>query len=1422
MKHSELSDWLAGLGLEAYFDVLVAEGYEAPDDLIGLQESDLEKLGFKMKHRKDLQKALTQRSSAGSSAGASEEPLPRPEQSPGPTDSPATANGGPALDLPNLGRTDTPLKLFLSYGRDDLVQEVRAVRDALRARGHEVWFDEEQLDPGKTWDQRIDEGLQWCDKVVLTMTPHSVRQPDGFCLNELAKALERHKEIIPLLVAEVPGGAPITICRIQYLDIRRSIPAAQQAAGFLDSMQRLCRAIEKGDLDYEGGQQYLRSHLRPLDFAGDIEGHVARFVGRQELQKRLRAWLDDPAASQVLWLTGSPGLGKSAIAARLAHGWAEIDAMHFCRMGIQDTNDPASAILSIAYQLSQRLDTYRARLSRLELEREAQKPDPGTLFNTLLVAQFSRQYPVPEKPCVVILDGLDEATQPDGSNPLAEVLAAQWRRLPRWLRLIVSSRPDAEVQGWLTGAHTLSLSGSDPEQQADLSVFLRQQLQAMGRSVSEAVLQRILVASEGAFHYVVRLVEDAREGLCNPEDPVDLPPGMNTFYLQSFRRRFRDAAEYRLQCRPLLALVLASPEPLPLQVMAQVEGIDAFEVRERLLRLGSMVVMEPAQAPLGAEWDMVRLVHASLRTWLTGLDERRMPLAQAFAVQPAVKALAGQVLNLWDKSGGKEGEKVAPMGFVARTLWPLLKALQDEAAMERVGFDLSLYWEHRRLALAIEPAEFAAEAGLRSFEAGVTEPVALEGGGKCLGHLGGLQVALGRSGLALSSFRRSLAILERLAAQDLDNMGWQSGLAATYNRIGGVLESQGNLAGALEEFRKALAIRDRLAAQDPDNAGWQSELAATYNRIGGVLESQGNLAGGLEEFRKALAIRDRLAAQDPDNAGLQGKLSESQDRIGRVLRAQGNLAGALEEHRKSQAIMERLAAQDPDNARWQRNLGVRYNRIGGVLEAQGDLAGALEEHRKDQAIMQRLVVQDPDNADWQRELSVSNNRIGAVLESQGNLAGALEEFQKELGIIQLLVAQDPDNADWQNSLAGSYNRIGGVLEAQGNLAGALEEFQKALAIRKCLAAQDPDNMGWQNGLATSHSRIGGALEAQGKLSAALKVHRRSKAIMERLAAQDPSNAGWQYSLAGTHNRIGGVLEHQGSLAEALEEFRKSLIIRERLVAHDPEDTRWLNGLAISYNRIGDLLKAQGNLAGALEEFHRNLIIRERLAAQDPDNAGWQSELAATYNRIGGVLESQGNLAGGLEEFRKALAIRDRLAAQDPDNAGWQRDKSVSQIYVAALQMNAGRFELASALLSQATSSFLNLISKDGPGTLIDYACAIALRAEIEEHLQDDKALEHSLCELLDLDLQVEGVTGAFRKRFLPTILLKMSRALAYAETERRTPYILRALRLSAAAPHADKAFWKHAAREILTSLSPGHKSYEELRAIVEPSPESTS
>ena len=920
------------------------------------------------------------------------------------------------------------LKLFLSYGRDEYASEALALKEALEARGHEVWFDQDQLRKGD-WEKRIEDGLNWCDRVVLTMTPHSVRRPEGYCLNEIAKALEFNKLIIPLLLVEVPQGAPTSICRIQYLDWRDAVPAAEKSERFAARLSRLCEAIEDDLIDFEGGQQRLIRALQPLDYAGDVKPHVARFYGRAGLFHRLREWADDPEGQQVLWLCGGPGLGKSAIAAQLAHSWGELGAVHFCSTHNRDKADPARAVLSIAYQLSMRFDTYRGRLMRLDLEREAEK-DASTLFDQLLVGPLSNKFPTPPGVCMVVIDALDEATQADGSNALAELIASQWSRLPRWLRLVVSSRPDPEVRRWMGGIDPVMINGADEEQQTDLSAYVKARLEVLGRSVNAEVTDRILEHSEGSFQYVISLLEDIRQGRCNPENPVDLPRGMNNFYMQSFTRRFKDPAVYRSLCRPLLELILAAPEPVPLAVLASALNTDVMEVRHQLDMLGSMLNLQPAELGWDPKWDTVRLAHASLRTWLTGLTPKRQPTAGQFAIEDGAgtKKLADEVLKLWRQGDGQENQKSPGRhAFVCRTVFDLLQSAGDSAALDEIALDVSSYWGTRSLRLAIEPMLYAVRWA--EFVVSDTDSSGFDRqkAANSFSHMGDLCKSLGFSSKAFEPYQKSSFELERLAAQHPENAGWQRELVVSIHRIGGILESQGDLAGAIVEFRKAQAVSERLAVQDPDNASWQREIALSINGIGSILNSQGDFAGALVEFRKALAISERLAAQDPDNAGRQRDLGWNFDPIGGILASRGDLAGALVQFRKALAISERLATQDPDSAGWQHDLGVRYDRIGGILESQGDLAGALVEFRKALAISERLAAQDPDNADRQRDLGRFFDRIGGILASRGDLAGALVEFRKNLVICEWHATQDFDNPDLQHALSMSFARIGDIL-----------------------------------------------------------------------------------------------------------------------------------------------------------------------------------------------------------------------------------------------------------------------------------------------------------------------------------------------------------------------------------------------------------
>lgn len=256
----------------------------------------------------------------------------------------------------------THLNIFLSYGHDEHASLAVKLKADLEERGHTVWFDMDRLKPGRDWEHYIEDGLKWVSKdpatgrVLLLMTPHSMRRPDGYCLNEIARAIDRQVTIVPVMVAQIEP--PLSICRIQWLDMRDCIPIDQRIEKYQGRFGRLIQALEHNNLNFEGNQARLHNLLNPVPFEADIEQHLPRFTGRKWIYEQIVDWLDDDNASRVFWITGGPGIGKTAIASKLCAEKREIGAFHICRNGHDQKADPRHVVKTIAYQLSSQLPEY--------------------------------------------------------------------------------------------------------------------------------------------------------------------------------------------------------------------------------------------------------------------------------------------------------------------------------------------------------------------------------------------------------------------------------------------------------------------------------------------------------------------------------------------------------------------------------------------------------------------------------------------------------------------------------------------------------------------------------------------------------------------------------------------------------------------------------------------------------------------------------------------------------------------------------------------------------------------------------------------------------------------------------------------------------------------------------------------------------
>ena len=344
---------------------------------------------------------------------------------------------------------------------------------------------------------------------------------------------------------------PLSICRIQWLDFRESLPANGHEIRYLAQFDKLVDAIEQDRLNFDGAQGRLHAILQPIDY-DEPARHLARFTGREWVLAEVQRWLAT-TGQRVLWIAGDAGVGKTALSAWLCSQCAEISAAHYCRYNNTNRGD-RRAIMSLAWQLSTQLPDYADRLNASALDGIASEGNTG-LFDRLFVEPFTHGFPTPGRNVVLLIDALDE------SESLASLIGMEWSRTPEWLRLIVTSRPhEAAINSALQAVDPWRLNAGSPQNEEDIRTYLRRELGA-----SRAIVEAIREKSEGLFLYVTMVREEIVAGRLSLENLDSFPRGLGGIYYAFFKRYFPDIQEYEKRWLPVIETLCAAKQPLPLE-----------------------------------------------------------------------------------------------------------------------------------------------------------------------------------------------------------------------------------------------------------------------------------------------------------------------------------------------------------------------------------------------------------------------------------------------------------------------------------------------------------------------------------------------------------------------------------------------------------------------------------------------------------------------------------------------------------------------------------------------------------------------------------------------------------------------------------------------------------------------------------------
>lgn len=551
-------------------------------------------------------------------------------------------------------------RVFISYGRRDALEFAVRLAEDLRRRGHAVWLDLTDIEAGGPFEVRIERGISDSTVVAAVMTRRSLEE-ESVCRDEVAYALASGRRLVPLRLDPDPTLRPsLLLARRNWIDF---------TGDYQTGLDALLRYLSGDDAAARRPPLHTVAGLAPLDFGPEIARHAAGFTGREWLGAELDRWLDVGRGRAFVVVAG-PGFGKSAVAAWLSLTRPDLVlAVHFCTHRFARSLDPEEFVASLAAQLHARLPGYADAVERRYPA--ARQRGASDAFRELIVGP-ARDVRPPEGARLVVVDALDEAEAKGGETILA-LLAEHAPDLPEWLRVVATTRPEAGVVERVSAMRVFELEAHSGENRADLGRYVETRLARVagkGKSAgadAETVRARLEELADGNFLYARLALDALEDGTLAPSEVGRLSPGLASFYVGDFARRFPAETVYRRDYAPLLRALAAARAPLPFPLLCAAAGLPAEEAHARLRRLHAYL-REPAPGTYA-------LFHKSLAEWLT---EQTRAGAYFIDAREGHHALAGA--GLGEARRGAEAmsdyaRTHTPAHLAAAGLWDELLAL---------------------------------------------------------------------------------------------------------------------------------------------------------------------------------------------------------------------------------------------------------------------------------------------------------------------------------------------------------------------------------------------------------------------------------------------------------------------------------------------------------------------------------------------------------------------------------------------------------------------------------------------------------------------------------------------------------------------------------------------------------------------------
>jgi hypothetical protein len=492
--------------------------------------------------------------------------------------------------------------------------------------------------------------------VEKTLVIHEVESNESHRLlvfaDSLEKILDRWNKIMNENQDMLPSGVEDSKSEKKELELATEVRQILQSFSQQQDLDR----------EFATDQQRMSKLLHyPKVFHSVIKDHLSRFQpgSRQWLFKEVNDWLIGgslPAQehkgnlSRVFWIQADAGMGKSVFAATLAKKLKDENRLlgaYFCQF--TSSNESASKIIrSWAAQCCENLCAVSiSSCAKTIFERafiawdkipEGEKLSGPDLFDMLLInplLEYTNQNQTDSPPMVLLIDALDEILSSELRKPLLFVLSSKLQDLPPWVKVVVTSRRNADI------AHAFArlqpseseIKEEDHRHLEDVHLFVESVFrEVMDEGELESTVALFVERSEGRFIYVSSVVKEimrypSRWTLSDLKD--HLPEGgLVGWYRKYFlKMKDQDTKFFSEILFPVVRLIVCAKGSLTLEDVKTIlrkPEFSCIEERRLIIELAPLFTLRCVDKPNSSPFSSASKVfvpdHKSVSDWLTNED----------------------------------------------------------------------------------------------------------------------------------------------------------------------------------------------------------------------------------------------------------------------------------------------------------------------------------------------------------------------------------------------------------------------------------------------------------------------------------------------------------------------------------------------------------------------------------------------------------------------------------------------------------------------------------------------------------------------------------------------------------------------------------------------------------------------------------